>query len=103
MRKPAWILPVTAPKQASRQLTWSLGVWLGRQGPVSLSLLHSAGGFLDKLFPQTQKFRKPPCLLLPLGSQEGLKVSESLKGDSLCILKKTEVPLWRQKPPFSFP
>lgn len=75
------------------RLTWSLGVWLGRWCPLPLSLLHSAGGFLDKFFPQTQKFRKPPCLLLPLGSQEGLKVSESLNGDSLCILKKTDIPL----------
>lgn len=68
---------------------------------MSLSLLHSTGGFLDKLFPQTQKFRKPPCLLLPVGSQEGLEVSKSLKGDSLCILEETEVPPLETEVPLS--
>ena len=70
---------------------------------MSLSLLHSAGGFLDKLFPQTQKFRKPPCLLLPVGSQEGLEVSESLQGDSLCILEETEVPPLETEVPLLLP
>ena len=94
---------VTAPSKPTRQLTWSLAVWLGHRGPVPLSLLlHSAAGFLDELLPQTQKFRKPPRLLLPLGSQEGLQVSEGVSRDSLCILEDTEVPSGDGLP-FSFP
>lgn len=87
---------VTAPlSKPPRQLTWSLAIRLGPQGRMPLSLLHSAGGFFDELFPKTQKFRKPPRLLLTLGPQKGLQVSESLNRDSLCILEETEVLLWR--------
>lgn len=95
--RPSW---VTAPlSKPSYNLTWSLAVCLGHRGSTPLSLLHSAGGFLDELFPQAQKVRKPPCLLLPLGSQEGIQVSESLNRDSLCILEETDVFLWKRASP----
>lgn len=93
-------LPV--PSRPSCQLTWHLALWLGHRGPVPLSVLDSAGGFLNELLPQAQKLRKPPGLLLPLGLQDGLQVSEGLSGNSLGILEDTEVP-FRDGLPSSFP
>lgn len=95
----SWSQP---PSKPSHQLTWSLGVQLESQGPLFfLYFLRSARDFFVKLYPQTQKFRTFLCLLQPLVSQEGLEVLESFNGDSLFILKKTEVLFWRQKPLFS--
>ena len=93
--------PPSSQSQAG-QLTWHLALWLGHQGPVLLSVLHSAGGFLNELLSQAQKLRKPPGLLFPLGSQDGFQVSEGLSGNSLGILEDTEVP-FEDGFPSSFP
>lgn len=85
MQGPGLCLDLFGDQRVLLAFGWSLAIWLGHRGPISLFLLHSAGGFLDELFPQAQKFRKPPCLPLPLSSQEGLQVSESLHRDSLYI------------------